>query len=181
MSELTYFTLLSLPVSNHVELPILEKQYRELSKKYHPDKNHSSQDAQRMKILHQSAELNLAYRTLKDPFKRAVYLLKLYGIEVLSESNTHSSDPELLMKILELQEDFQAARGHQVLLETLHTQVHTELLHLWSQIATAFQQVESGNMQALKQAAHTLATVTFYRRLDEELSQALDDLPNDTH
>ncbi|KAI9160498.1 hypothetical protein LWI28_008699 [Acer negundo] len=50
----------------------------------------------------QSARVIEAYRTLTNPLSRAIYILKLEGVEVNEEDTV--SEPELLTEIMELRE-----------------------------------------------------------------------------
>lgn len=50
--------------------------FRALSRKFHPDRFATADDETQSEALATSALLNDAYRTLKDPFLRAEYLLK---------------------------------------------------------------------------------------------------------
>lgn len=58
----------------------LEKKFYELSRRFHPD--HAGADTS---ILEKSALLNGAYRTLKDPWSRANYILKLSDLKLGSK------------------------------------------------------------------------------------------------
>jgi DnaJ-class molecular chaperone len=53
----------------------LETKFHELSLKNHPDKNQNS--AQSVKM---SAEINLAYKVLRDPWTRSLYVLGQFGL-----------------------------------------------------------------------------------------------------
>jgi molecular chaperone HscB len=55
--------------------------------------------------LEQSASLNEAYQTLKNPPKRARYLLALGGHELPLEVTVH--DPEFLLQQMELREELE--------------------------------------------------------------------------
>ena len=52
----------------------------------------------------QAVSLNEAFETLADPLGRAVYLLHLAGIDVLSEGCNQIADPIILMEAMELRE-----------------------------------------------------------------------------
>jgi molecular chaperone HscB len=72
---MNYFELLSLEPAYKIDLVNLEVAYLATSKKYHPDFSNSAIfDANALKL---SAMVNQAYSTLKAPFQRAEYLLKL--------------------------------------------------------------------------------------------------------
>jgi curved DNA-binding protein CbpA len=55
----------------NLNLQELEQKYYELARSLHPDKNRESNDAQML-----TADLNAAYRCLRDPWARAEYFVK---------------------------------------------------------------------------------------------------------
>ena len=56
--------------------------YRELSLQLHPDRFAQADAQERRLSLEQTTALNEAYKTLKDPVRRAFYLLKLHGVDL---------------------------------------------------------------------------------------------------
>ena len=80
-----YFQVFSLPRAFHVDLPALELEFHRLSRKVHPDRFARATDNERQFSLADTALLNDAYRTLKDPLTRTEYLLKLEGAEIGEE------------------------------------------------------------------------------------------------
>jgi len=58
-------------------------------------------EAERQEALDRSSELNDAYRTLKDPVKRAQYLLSQEGFDI-GEQRSKDVPPELLEEVFEL-------------------------------------------------------------------------------
>ena len=80
-----YFQVFSLPRGFQVDLPALELEFHRLSRKVHPDRFARATDHERQFSLADTALLNDAYRTLKDPLTRTEYLLKLEGAEIGEE------------------------------------------------------------------------------------------------
>ncbi|SQI36651.1 Hsc20 [Leminorella richardii] len=99
-----YFTLFNLPVHFDVDTQSLSSRYQELQRQYHPDRFASASDSERLASISQAATVNDAYQTLKDPLRRAEYLLLLNGIDVKSEQQT-MHDTAFLMEQLELREE----------------------------------------------------------------------------
>src|SRR6266404_8033454 len=77
-----YFSVFGLPRGYHLDVAALEARYRELTRKLHPDRFAKADPRERRASLGRSVQLNEAWRTLKDPIKRAEYLLRLLGVEV---------------------------------------------------------------------------------------------------
>src|SRR4051794_6410518 len=72
----THFAVFALAPSPDLDVAALEKQYRELSLKLHPDRFARADAHERRLSLEQTTALNDAFKTLKDPVRRAFYLLK---------------------------------------------------------------------------------------------------------
>jgi molecular chaperone HscB len=68
-----------------VDLAVLEQEFHRLSRRLHPDRFARASQNERDWSLADTALLNDAYRTLKDPISRTQYLLKLHGAEIGEE------------------------------------------------------------------------------------------------
>lgn len=107
--ELDYFTCLRLPRHLNVDPQQLEANFYELSRTFHPDFYSNKDETEQSISLGNSALLNTAYRTLKDPIQRAEYLIRL---EAGSAKEIRSAPPaDLFEEILELQEDLEEFRA----------------------------------------------------------------------
>lgn len=104
-----YFTSFGLPRHLTIDLSALEAKFYELSRAFHPDFFQQKTADEKTISLANSALLNTAYRTLKDPIRRAEYLVQL---EAGSAKDIRTSPPaDLFEEILELQEDLEAYRS----------------------------------------------------------------------
>src|SRR5262245_45245749 len=65
-----YFTFLGLPRKLLIDPQDLERRFRELSRKFHPDYYYNATSAERLASLERSSYLNDAYRALKNPVSR---------------------------------------------------------------------------------------------------------------
>jgi len=103
-----YFSVFGLEERLDLDLAALEHEFHRLSRKVHPDRFARSGDNERQWSLADTALLNDAYRTLKDPLHRTEYLLKLRGAEIGEEhSGKDRKDPsrvpaDLLEEVFEL-------------------------------------------------------------------------------
>lgn len=101
-----YFDLFGLPVVFLLDkqaLASLPQKYRDLQKKFHPDK-FASQSANEQRLAVQfAAYINNAHDVLKSPVLRAEYLLQLSGYEFDNQSVT-ISDAQFLMLQIEWRE-----------------------------------------------------------------------------
>ena len=101
-----FFAVLGAERRYDLDLGDLEGRYRDLSRKLHPDRFAMADARARRASLQRSVQLNEAWRTLKDPFRRAEYLLSLSGVSLTKEV-----PPALLMETLELREELGEARA----------------------------------------------------------------------
>ncbi len=107
--ELDYFTCLNLPRILNLDERALEKTFYALSRTFHPD-YFAMKDASEQAIsLGNTALLNAAYQTLKDPIRRTEYLIRL---EAGSAQTVRTAPPaDLFEEILELQEVLEEFRS----------------------------------------------------------------------
>lgn len=110
-----YFAFFGLPTKLNLDIPALEKDFYELSRKLHPDLNARAGSQEQQWSLEQSSLLNDAYRTLRDPIKRTQYLLHLEGVALEEQSKSATEQaratgetkkqivpPDLLEEVFEL-------------------------------------------------------------------------------
>lgn len=76
-----YFELFSLPPSFEVDTDALERAYRALQSRHHPDRAGAGSDRERRVAVQLSGLINEAYETLCSPLSRAAYLLRLQGVD----------------------------------------------------------------------------------------------------
>lgn len=82
-----YFSVFSLEPRLNIDLAGLEHEFHRLSRRLHPDRFARATNNEREWSLADTALLNDAYRTLRDPLRRTEYLLKLMGAEVGEENS----------------------------------------------------------------------------------------------
>src|SRR5262247_2506354 len=87
---------------------MLEKAYREIQSRVHPDRFAHAGDAERRASLQWTTRVNEAYRVLKDPVQRAKHILELNGVDVAFETNTQMPS-DFLLQQLELREELEGA------------------------------------------------------------------------
>lgn len=105
-----YYALLGIPRSLNLSLEVLQNRFYELSRQLHPDRFMREPEAERQRALEMSSALNDAYRTLKDPIKRAQYVLSQEGFHI-GEQRSKDVPPELLEEVFELNMALEEIRG----------------------------------------------------------------------
>ncbi len=118
-----YFQVLDVPRRLCLDADFLQRRYYELHRRLHPDLYQTKPQAARQASLRNTAALNRAYRTLRDPVDRGLYWLTLHD-ESLG-ANNNRVPPDLAALVFELQEqleELRAARrsnGHQRLITAI--------------------------------------------------------------
>jgi molecular chaperone HscB len=95
MPDSSHFERLGLPRRFALDAAVLERNYLARSREVHPD--HAGNDRA---SLEASAALNESYTVLRDPFRRADYLLTLAGGPSAAEQK--QAAPEFLEEMLDL-------------------------------------------------------------------------------
>lgn len=158
-----HFERLGLVTCVSLDRERLEERYFELARQWHPDRFVSAGAAERSRAQLQAAQLNEAYRVLRDPLKRAEYLVLLGGI------NLDSSDPKngapapsaaFLAQMLDLRDSIE--EGELDLQEALDDA--QERLEQCLKGAT-----QALREQDIKAAADSLVQYRYFHRLVEEL------------
>jgi molecular chaperone HscB len=98
-----HFARLGLPAALDLEPASLDRAYFALQRQWHPDRFANRPADERARASAEAAALNDAYRTLKDPLSRAVYLAELRGVALPGDGKT-IDDPDLLMEAMEARE-----------------------------------------------------------------------------
>jgi molecular chaperone HscB len=113
-----YFSVFGIEPKLNLDLAELEHEFHRLSRKLHPDRFARAQENEKEWSLADTALLNDAYRTLKDPLRRTEYLLKLQGAEIGEEhSGKDRKDPsrvpaDLLEEVFELNMQLEEMRAN---------------------------------------------------------------------
>ena len=98
------------PAKLKLSVEDLQQRFYELSRQLHPDRFMRKPERERQYSLDVSSILNDAYRTLKDPMKRAQYVLSQEGFDV-GEQRSKDVPPELLEEVFELNMALEEMRG----------------------------------------------------------------------
>jgi len=196
-----YFQVFGLPRGFEIDLDALEREFHRLSRKLHPDRFARATPQEREWSLADTALLNDAYRTLKEPLHRTGYLLKLEGAEIGEEhagkDRKSLADPsrvpadlleevfELNMQLAEMRAAKQMGEDEPELRRDLLTakdafdekmvQTQAELEDLWSAWDAA---LEAGDEPARDSARDAMVVLlnkrSYLRNLVRDVNDALD-------
>jgi molecular chaperone HscB len=96
-----YFSFFGIPRKLSVDEPDLQTRFYSSSRQVHPDRYARDTADNQQYALDATALLNDAYRVLRDPIKRAEYLLAQEGFDI-GEQRSKDVPPELLEEVFEL-------------------------------------------------------------------------------
>jgi Fe-S protein assembly co-chaperone HscB len=109
MDPMNAFEILGFEPSMDIDADELEAAYLRLSREYHPDFNLDCSEDERIAVLTRAADLNDAYRELRDPWLRAERIVELEAEGSLEL--TKKLSPVFLMQAMEIAEQCDSARG----------------------------------------------------------------------
>lgn len=165
-----HFELFGLAQSYQLDATQLERQYLALQSLVHPDKSAHLPDAEQRLALQRATLVNEAYQTLRNPIRRARYLLSLHGVDTQEETNT-AMPLDFLMAQMEWREavaEAQQARDAAAL-GTLEARMHHETRELEAQLAV---KIDAEKDYAV--AAELVRKLRFMEKLAEEIHAAYD-------
>lgn len=164
----SHFELFGLAPAYGLETEALERSYREIQSRVHPDRFAHAGDAERRASLQWTTRVNEAYRALKDPVQRAKHLLELHGIDVAFETNT-AMPAEFLMQQMELREALESATAAKDAsrLDTLRAELTQSRRALEERIGEAIDA-----KQDYRGAAELVRKLQFLDKLDSEIDSA---------
>ena len=128
-----HFERLGLPRRFSVDADELERAYLARSRAIHPDYHLAGSDADLAASLELSALVNEAYNTLRDPFARADYLLRLEGGPTASEHK--QMPPEFLAEMLEARERIEHGREKPAEIAKLDAEFSSRFMRIMQQVA----------------------------------------------
>ena len=149
-----YFELFDLPSSFDLDVTDLATRYRDLQRRFHPDRFASASEPERRLSLQLTAQINAAFQALKDPVARARYLLGLRGVSTDEDTDT-LMDSAFLMEQMELRESLAEVRGatdRSALLDTLRQRAEGDFAARSARLSACL----SENTEAARQQARNL-------------------------
>jgi molecular chaperone HscB len=190
--------VLGLPRSYALDSALAEDKFRELSRQFHPDRFAKADPRARRASLQRSVQLNEAWRTVKDPIRRAAYLLQLGGYELGGDDAAArptgvtagagaveapprkriAVSPELLGDILELREELADARagGDDARVQALAAAMRERVEVALGRIGEALGRAESTGPDSRardsdwERAAGDLIAIRYFRRFLDEVA-----------
>ncbi|TKI06751.1 co-chaperone HscB [Martelella alba] len=169
-----FFTLFGLPVRYALDGATLTERFQTLQRQWHPDRFAAGAEQERLQASRQAAMINEAYQILRQPLRRAEYLLSLHGIDVASEQYT-LRDTDFLMEQWALREELEALAagpGAEAALEAFGERL-AGLFAAREREAAA--QLAQGDWQT---AADSVRKLRFLDKARQQMEQLEDALPD---
>ncbi len=167
-----HFELFGLAPAYALDTDALERSYRDIQSKVHPDRFAQAGDAERRASLQWTTRVNEAYRVLKDPVQRASHLLELHGVDVAFETNT-AMPPEFLVQQMELRETLEEAAGTKngTALDDMRKRLSEQKTQIEKQIADSIDQRKD-----YPGAAALVRKLQFLDKLGSEIDAAYEEI-----
>ncbi len=164
------FERLGLEPKFSIDLVQVERVHRELSRALHPDRHVRGLPSERVRALDEAVSVNEAWRTLRDPIRRAEAILELRGSGAPSPHATPS--PGFLMAMMERREDLEAAKHQGITaLQAIEGAVARDLTETLEELAQALDSASAEHAPARR----LLAEVRFHQRLLDEVTSLISD------
>lgn len=132
-----HFTRLNLAIRFDLEQADIERQYFGLQRYFHPDRFAAKPARERALSSQHATSLNEAYEILKDPLRRAEYLLTLRGRPVQGDACSTISDPRVLLEAMEMREELADAQSAEEI-EGIIARVEAECEAVQAEVSDAF-------------------------------------------
>ncbi|MGH7282864.1 MAG: Fe-S protein assembly co-chaperone HscB [Polyangiaceae bacterium] len=162
------FEALGIESRYDLDLKAVEKRHRDLSVALHPDKLGALGPSARREAIERAAQVNEAWRIVKDPIRRAEALFQLAGIKV-GETNEPKADQAFLMEMMEMREALAEARDEKDLRKIRALTADAENREKAAKEAISLVTART-DKHLLVQALPKLGELRFYRRMLEDVS-----------
>ena len=105
-----YFELFGLPIDYQIDMALMHDNHQKLQSAFHPDRFVNGTEQEKRLAVQKAAWINEAYEILKDPVKRARYMLEVKGLH-LNDDHETTADQAFLMEQIELREEMDQCRS----------------------------------------------------------------------
>lgn len=160
-----YFSLFQLPAQQSLDIADLTRRFHLLQKRFHPDNAQSGSAAEQRLAAQLSAEINTAYQVLKDPIRRAGYLLECAGVE-LPALERRPVDMAFLQQQILWREQVQEAEAEE--LQALTVEIDALLATTLDEVSPALSEGE------LDRAGDAWLRALYLKKLRFELAEQLE-------
>lgn len=171
---MNHFEVFGLAPTLELDVKVIEQKHRELSLAHHPDRFANADAKTRLAALEKTTAINDAFKVLKDPVRRAFYVLKLKGVDLENET-TAAKTPMPLAFLEEVMDRREALEGVKARRDWRRAKAMAAEVSLEQQ--AALREAKAAlERDDLTEATHQLGRVKYFMRFVEEV-EALDEEP----
>ena len=153
-----YFEIFNLKAQYNLNLTQLEEGYKTILKSIHPDRFINASDNEKNLAMIKSTQVNDAYQTLKNPIKRAQYILDLNQIKP-----DKALGNDFLIQQMEYEETLEDLNDKKEL-DAFKLEINAKLLNELNCIENNID-----HKSDLIEASYHLLKATFLAKLDEKI------------
>lgn len=167
-----YFQLFDLDTSFEIDVELLTQRYRHIQHQIHPDRFAGKDDQNQRLAVQFTAYINEAFQCLKQPLERAKYLLKLKGLDINLDTQSHL-DGEFLLAQMVLREELEAINRQnspEQAIQRLQAQVNNKVGELSAAFVAAYQSDDD------KAAVDAVVKWQFLVKLQRDIATLEDEL-----
>ncbi len=164
-TDANFFEYFDQPISFEIDLEVLHSAQLVLQGQLHPDRFVNASDQQKRLSVQKASMVNEAYETLKEPVKRAHYLLELAGIE--KNDNQTTNDSSFLMEQISFREEMGECRTNAEPLDCIN-HVSAKLISRAKDFSQEFEQKYQS--QEYLTAQETARKMMFVKKILDQLS-----------
>ena len=164
----TFFEIFEIPVSFDYDAKAVQQRYLELQKKVHPDNFVNAGAYEKRLSMQHTSRINEAFNTLKNPVERALYLLRLKGLDINFDNET-TMDAQFLMEQLELREELENVHTESdplVKLDALSADIKDRLSIMMQQFSKYYESDEK------EQARELIRKMQFLQKAQKEIGDS---------
>jgi molecular chaperone HscB len=170
------FNTLGIEARFDLDMSMVEKRHRDLSRTLHPDRYSGAPAAERRMALGRAIEVNEAIRLLRDPIRRAEALLRHAGVP-MGEMTEPKPSNDLLMEMMDSREMLaDAARKKDApAIKALEISMRGQQDAVLAALAAGFL-AAAGDVETLKSLLPKLGELRYLRRFLDEVSAIEEEL-----
>lgn len=168
-----HFALFGLAPSYAIDEAALSASYQALQQQVHPDRFAQGSESDKRIAMQSSAQVNEAYKTLRDPLTRAAYLCEHMGAAVKAERHVGTMPAEFLMQQMQWREALAEAEAadDKAAIDALEQQVLEARRDGYALLAKLLD--KDHNYAA---AAAQVRALMFIEKFSRDVSEVLDEL-----
>jgi molecular chaperone HscB len=162
-----FFAFFDLTPQFKIDRQELESSYLTVQKAVHPDLYATGSESEKRISMQLATFANGAYRTLRDPISRGLYICSKNGIDPHLETNT-SMPAEFLMQQMEWRETLDEIRNQPEKLDVLYADVEKTYQQILSEVQISIDQDKNYAL-----AAEKLRSLLFIDKFKTELEEVM--------